>query len=208
MRSSPKSRERFLNLMRQLETSGGTDTRPHRTIESGIQEGDSAVGETALMPNTAKEFANRKRIKGEPLDEHDKAILQGDDASIHELFSQHPEKYQEYNDRVADHVLNNAHGDMSLAATGWKMGHNKKFDSLKSTLAKDPGYQARIDKILSTQQQPITARETQSEQPTFTVPEALQPTPEPSIADLKEKDDRLISGPNFRNLLGSFRRQP
>ena len=48
----------FLKKISMLESSGGTDT-DHETMKSGIQAGDTAIGNYGLMPNTLQELSNR-----------------------------------------------------------------------------------------------------------------------------------------------------
>lgn len=48
----------LLRRIRLLESSGGIDTN-HRTVESGLQKGETAIGDYGLMPNTIEELSNR-----------------------------------------------------------------------------------------------------------------------------------------------------
>lgn len=48
----------FLKKIAMLESSGGKNTN-HKTVDSGVQAGETAYGDYGLMPNTVEELANR-----------------------------------------------------------------------------------------------------------------------------------------------------
>lgn len=48
----------LLENIGMLESSGGVDV-DHKTMKSGLHEGEAAIGKYGLMPNTLEEFATR-----------------------------------------------------------------------------------------------------------------------------------------------------
>lgn len=135
--------------MSQLESSGGKNTT-HKPVESGVQAGDTAIGEYGLMPNTAQEMANRRRLKGQA-DEFDKQVIQAPSSEdVQAMLQKNPMGYQRYNEDIAARLLDKTGGDLPTAATGWLYGHNKSAEGLKTILEENPEYKARIEKALST----------------------------------------------------------
>jgi hypothetical protein len=120
--------DEFLRKITQLESSGGIDT-DHRRVTTGLHKGDTAMGSFGIMPKTADEFVNRRKMKGEF----------GPDEAIMKQMS--PEQLKEFlagNERVeanlardiGEHVLKRSKGDEDKAAYMWNMGHNKKASSI------------------------------------------------------------------------------
>lgn len=139
----------FLNLIQQLESSGGQNTA-HRTIASGIHEGDSAYGSRALMPNTVSELANRRRLDNtnDPVDDQ---LIKGGDDNVKSLLTQYPDKSTDYEKQLAQMVLQKNQGDPYLASTAWLYGHNQSPTDLQTKLSNDPQYKNRIDNVIDQQ---------------------------------------------------------
>jgi len=140
--------ETLLKLMSSLESRGNKDTN-HKVSDYGVQAGDTAIGEYGLMPNTAKEMANRRRLKGDA-DEFDKQVLAAPNDDVQEMLQKNPMGYKRYNEDLAVHLLNKTGDDLPTAATGWLYGHNKSPEDLKQILDDSPEYMDRIQKALST----------------------------------------------------------
>lgn len=136
--------ERFLKLMRYLETSGGKNL-DHKPMEEGIHQGDAAVGEYGIMPNTAKEMANRRRLSGEA-DDLDKQILGSPNAQ--DVLSANPQAQERYAQELAKKILQKTQGDLPTAAAGWLYGHNQSAEQMQEALKRDPVYQKRIEDAL------------------------------------------------------------
>lgn len=109
----------FLELIKQIESSGGKNTQ-HRTIQSGIQAGDSAIGPYGLMPNTIQEIVNRQRQKG-PLEEQFSDVYNKDPEYIKDYFTQNPKVEEDIASKLVDKIgLENP----EKSAYKWNMGHN------------------------------------------------------------------------------------
>lgn len=52
------NRDQFLDAISQIESSGGKNLR-HPTMDSGLHQGQHALGQYGLMPNTVKDTAKR-----------------------------------------------------------------------------------------------------------------------------------------------------
>jgi len=119
----------FLKRISQLESSGGQNT-DHPVVQSGIQEGEQAIGQYALMPNTVRELINRRRLQGNEISPE----LQ----NIHKMPSPDMKKYIEENPNIEDDLANQLAtkviqgqvGDEDRAAYSWKMGHNLTPDRI------------------------------------------------------------------------------
>jgi hypothetical protein len=111
--------EKFLANIRTIESAGGKNLR-HPTVEGGLHDGDAAIGEYGLMPNTIQEYKN-KRVPEEAIP-----------------------------DTMARDVLQAAGGDEALAAALWNRGHhyldntaplpNERFDKKLETLKSNVNY--------------------------------------------------------------------
>ena len=108
---------KFLDVIRQEESSGGKDTA-HRMIQSGIHEGDSAMGQYGLMPNTVSEMANRAKRQGIASPDELDAIQNPS------IVNQNPELENQIAKQLAAKLLNQYHGNQEQAAYGWNQGHN------------------------------------------------------------------------------------
>lgn len=130
-------KEKFLELIRQIESSGGTDVQ-HPRMPSGIHKGESAMGQYGIMPKTAEEFVNRRRLHGE---------FGPDEAIMKQMSPEELKQFLADNQRVetnlakdvSEHVLKRSKGDEEKAAYMWNMGHNKKASSIdEESLAEHP----------------------------------------------------------------------
>lgn len=134
-----RRRERFKELIRMIESSGNTNTN-HPIIPSGIHEGDSAIGQYALMPNTVDYILNaEERDTGSksPYD-HLKALSSQQlkksldvDKNIPDSLKKTEEGAEEYlANRYSDIILNK-HPDLVNAQAAWNLGHNVSEENIK-----------------------------------------------------------------------------
>jgi prolyl-tRNA synthetase len=135
----------FIEKMRGLESSFGANT-DHDTIKEGIHAGSTAIGVSGLMPNTAKEFANRRRIQG-MADELDKQVLQSENKQVEEMLKSDPKLYERYEQALAEKVLKRSNDRPELAAVMWRYGHNLRPERAEKILESNPGYRDRITKF-------------------------------------------------------------
>lgn len=161
--------------MSMLETSGGKDLN-HRRMETGMHAGTAAQGRVGIMPHTAQELANRKRLS-KTNDAVDDAIRKADPKVVEQYLQQYPEKLEEYENKLAEQVLTKTGGDPKLAAGAWLYGHND-IDYSKKKLEKDLGYQKRIEDT-------IESLGLYSEQPEFV--DQLLDKSEPKFKNIQSK---------------------
>lgn len=122
------NKKEFLDAIRQIESSGGKDI-DHDIIKHGLHKGSSAIGEYGLMPNTIKEFINRRKAKGR---------FGPDEALMSQMSPEQLKQFLQDQDRVeqnlasdvADRVLRRSKGDIEKAAYMWNQGHNKLASSI------------------------------------------------------------------------------
>lgn len=146
----------FMKLIKAMESSGGIDTK-HPTMESGMHAGDSAIGKYGIMPNTAKEIANRRINEGiaTPSDDVIKNIPND---AVNSLLKENPQLAKQYAEYMATKVLDKTKGDPELGMTAWHYGHNMPLDKIKEVAEKNPGYiekvRQRIDENALSSQMP------------------------------------------------------
>lgn len=167
----------FLKLIKALESGNNPDV-VHRTIASGVHEGDAAVGSAGLMPNTAKEIAGRRLSSGEG-GRADELMRDASNEETSAMLRSNPDMQEAYVQDLGARVLKKSDGDPALAATGWLYGHNTPKSKLQKLLEADPGYQERIN-------QKIGELRLQTEAPLLSVPslnnafeQSLKPKIEP-----------------------------
>lgn len=117
-------KETFLNLIRQLESSGGKNLK-HKKLKSGMHKDQAAIGEYAIMPNTANEFIKRRELKGQfgP----DEALMrQMTPEELQEFLKDQDRVEQGFGSDIADRVLQKSKGNIDKAAYMWNEGHNLK----------------------------------------------------------------------------------
>jgi hypothetical protein len=158
----PEDINRFLHYISQNETSGGKNL-DHPIVRSGAQAGDAAEGMYGIMPNTKEEFV--KRYPGD-LNEN----------SSNNDFAR----------KIAEHVLERAGGDETLAAGLWNQGHNAKEDA--------------FPRIKNTQYAKKYAEARKA------IPEALDTNPYMSMQQDESMEDKInkastVSFPSLINLL-------
>jgi len=101
--ASKEDIERFLHYISQLETSGGKNLN-HETVKEGPLKGETAEGKHGHMPSTQRDMIKRYPAN---LDENSTP--------------------EEIDRQLAEHVLNRAKGDETLASGLWRHGHNRRM---------------------------------------------------------------------------------
>jgi len=121
-------KKEFLDIIRQIESSGGKNLK-HKKIKYGMHEGDSAIGEYGIMPNTTKEFIRRRGLQGKygP----DEAIMSKmTPEELTEFLKDQDRVEQNLAEDIANRVLSRSKGDVEKAAYMWNQGHNELASSI------------------------------------------------------------------------------
>lgn len=132
----------FMKLIKAMESSGGKDTR-HVAMDKGIHEGDAAIGNYGIMPNTAKEIAKRRKIEGVSTPSDD-VISNIDNSQVSQLLSENPALAKQYAEFMAKKVLDKTKGDPVAGMTAWHYGHNLSPKQLEEKMKDNPAY---VDKV-------------------------------------------------------------
>jgi len=122
----------FLQAIELNESSGGKNTK-HKTMESGMHSGDTAIGNYGLMPNTVKEMVGTmgrshplfSTYRNMPNDQVESSLAQNPD----------------HQKQIVTHMANRLHdkhgGDEERMAYSWFQGHNIKPDAFETGKHKD-----------------------------------------------------------------------
>lgn len=138
-------KEKFLELIRQIESSGGKNV-DHRTMASGLHKGQAAMGEYGIMPKTAQEFITRRKMRGQfgP----DEALMsQMSPSELKDFLANQDRVEQGLAGDIADRVLKRSGGDEEKAAYMWNMGHNKKASSIDEDKLAESDYVRKFRKL-------------------------------------------------------------
>lgn len=138
---------KFKKLMGFMESSGGKNV-DHDKITSGLHAGDTAYGEYGMMPNTAKEMANRRLLRGEG-DRQDEQLQNLSNDVVQSVFVAHPDLEDRYVDELVKKSVDTSGGDMVDAAYRWRWGHNLPNEKLEDIKAKNPEYFNRIKQFMN-----------------------------------------------------------
>jgi hypothetical protein len=131
-------KKQFLDLIRQIESSGGKDL-DHTTIKSGIHKGDAAIGGYGIMPNTAQEFIKRRELKGQ-IGPDEALVQQMNPTQLKEFLSNQRRIEENLAEDIADRVLTRSNGDEEKAAYMWNQGHNKLASEINKDMLDSSGY--------------------------------------------------------------------
>ena len=138
-------KERFLELIRQIESSGGKDVN-HRTMASGLHKGQAAMGEYGIMPKTAQEFVNRRKMRGQ-FGPDEALMAQMSPSELKDFLANQDRVEQNLAGDIADRVLRRSKGDEDKAAYMWNMGHNKKAASIDDENLAESDYVRKFRKL-------------------------------------------------------------
>lgn len=138
--SSPEyTRNKMLNTISQVESSGGKDTS-HKAV-GGLHHGESAYGKYAIMPNTIRETIKMNRdLKSK----HGKAAgLMGQE--LHNYMEDHPGLDRDIADRHLARLEHHFGNNPILVGYGWNQGVNGTHKALNEK--KDIGSHPYSQKI-------------------------------------------------------------
>lgn len=127
--------------------SGGGKNLSHEPITSGIHAGDTAYGAYGMLPNTAKEMAKRRMLRGEG-DRQDEQMQTLDNKFVNDAFVAHPELENRYVDELAKKAMDTSKDDVVDAAYRWRWGHNLPNEKVEAVKAANPEYFERIKKLM------------------------------------------------------------
>lgn len=119
---SKEKLERFLDIISQIESSGGKNFA-HRPITEGIHAGTSAAGTYGLMPNTMREISSRSLQEEMPLSEEALNVSELPAQRMKQEIERQPGLEKEFAERLADRVLTR-YPTEEEAAYSWMYGHN------------------------------------------------------------------------------------
>lgn len=135
----------FLNNISQIESSGGKNFN-HKTIQSGIQKGTTAIGRYGLMPNTVDEAIVRAKNSGD--DDGSLDDILGMDADTKKSFLEgNPDIEHKIARSLASTVLNKQAGDTEKAAYAWNHGSNLSPDSIDDRDYSNDDYVKKFKKV-------------------------------------------------------------
>lgn len=132
----------FMKLIKAMESSGGKDTK-HTRMTAGMHEGDTAIGNYGVMPNTAKEIAKRKIGTDEQLPSDD-VIKNIPNPQVETLLAENPQLAERYAEFMAKRVLDKTKGDPIAGMTAWHYGHNLSPQALKEKMQEAPEYVEKV----------------------------------------------------------------
>lgn len=138
------TQEEFLNAISQIESSGGKNTN-HRTVNSGVNAGDSAIGQYGLMPNTIRDTVKRATASGElPPDMSE--IQNRDSLSLKNMMENYPASETMIANALAHRVLNK-YSDPQMAAYSWNQGTNLTPEEIQKRDFMNSNYVQKFNKI-------------------------------------------------------------
>lgn len=112
----------LLDVIKRLESSDGKNTE-HKTMESGLHEGSSAIGDYGLMPNTVREISNRARKDKSLTPEMDMVSRMPEEAMKSHL-KNHPHIQRQFAEKMATRLMDKHQGSEEKVAEAWLKGHN------------------------------------------------------------------------------------
>lgn len=143
MVNQPINRDRFLNLISQIESSGGKNL-DHPMMHSGIHAGEQAMGQYGLMPNTVDELLNRAKKSGQMTVEMEK--VGREPAQIKAQIEGDPGVEQTLARQLAEKVLNKFPNE-DMAAYSWNKGHNLSPEQIEQRGYENDPYVVKFKKI-------------------------------------------------------------
>lgn len=121
------TKEEFLDLIRQIESSGRYDAS-HGKILSGLHKDDRAIGAYGLMPNTIDELIKR-RLKKQEVGPDEGILSKIEGKEEREFLESNPRIQDKLASQLAEHVFRDTE-DPEIAAYRWNMGHNKPINEI------------------------------------------------------------------------------
>ena len=134
-------RRNFKRINRIMESSG-TGNIDHRTMDKGMHEGTSAMGEYGLMPVTAQDLVKNS---SDPLDQ---IIKNADPSQVEEILKGNPQAYDRLVDKQMDKIVKKTEDPLE-AAVLWNSGPNLSPDRVQRHIASDPNdFTSRTEKAI------------------------------------------------------------
>lgn len=130
----------FLDRIGQIESAGGKYTN-HKTLKSGMHQGQHALGTYGLMPQTVDELAGRSE------DPKIKALKAMSDQEKEAALAPGSELERQLAMQLADQVLTKQGGDEQKAAYAWLHGHNLAPEEIEKRGYLDKDYVQRYTKL-------------------------------------------------------------
>ena len=118
----------LLDVIRRLESTDGQNVE-HKTMESGLHQGSSAIGEYGLMPNTVREIANRARKDKSLTPEMDMVSRMPEEAMKNHL-NANPHIQRQFAEKMARRLMEKHMGSEEKVAEAWLKGHNIPTEKL------------------------------------------------------------------------------
>lgn len=143
MINQPIKRDRFLNLISEIESSGGKNFE-HPMMESGIHAGEQAIGQYGLMPNTVDELVNRAKKSGQMTLEMQK--IGREPAELKAQIEGDPAMEQTLARQLAEKVLSKFPNE-DMAAYSWNKGHNLTPEQIEQRGYENDPYVVKFKRI-------------------------------------------------------------
>lgn len=138
--------KQFLSRISQLETSGGKNLK-HRTINKGLQAGQTAIGRYGLLNNTIQEVLNRKKMANE-LSPELAGLRNKDQEFVRQTLSNNPALEEEIAGSLAQRILERNKGNEAAAAYSWLMGSNISPDRITTDKLVNSDYVSKYQKLV------------------------------------------------------------
>lgn len=116
----------------QIESSGGKNTK-HKMIKTGPNAGQTAGGETGILPNSLKDFINQSRNAGLAVDPEIETLSQLPHEMVTDALNTEKDLDRKAFDMSIRRMLNKTGGDEEKMALGWNTGHNRDYSAIPQT---------------------------------------------------------------------------
>lgn len=131
--------DNFLDKVGINESSGGKNFE-HRTITSGPQAGQTAIGTFGLLPNTVRETLKRAQ------DPSLNYLNNMQDDQLKQHLEENPKIERKVARHLVKYVIDEQGGDMEKAAFAWRHGHNMGPDRIEKSNYKNDPYVKNFNK--------------------------------------------------------------
>jgi len=147
--------DEFLAPISTLESRGGRDIA-HAKVNYGLHEGDTAMGNFALMPKSVKNVAGMLRSDKSLLRQHlGKDFRDPEVSDMHNMSEEEIAKKIKGNmplqTRVARYLATHLHtlhnGDTSRMAHGWRFGSNRPSHAISDKALDNSGYVKKFKEL-------------------------------------------------------------
>jgi hypothetical protein len=122
-------RERFNRISKYLESSGGKNLS-HEPITSGPNAGQTAGGESGILPETLKDIVKQSKMKGLPVDPSLQGLVKQPNEDITKSLTEDRSADEKAQSLAKDFVMNKAGDNEPKAAYLWRTGHNQDINKV------------------------------------------------------------------------------